>query len=90
MDDSTIFVGVAAAPIITGLMQTLKDLIPPKLWQLSTVLAAVGWTVGYAAAVGDLTPATPFLGVVTGLAANGLYSASRTAVAAVRNEGAGP
>jgi len=81
MDNTIVLGGLAAVPIITALLQVLKPLIPAtwvaRLTPAAAVAIGVGWNVGLAASTGELNGTTPFLGVVVGLAAAGLYSAAR-------------
>lgn len=75
--------GLAGIPVISALIQMVKLTIPEtpdRFWPLASVVIAVvfnvllGWKLGtdlYLAAI---------LGLVSGLAASGLYSQTKTAI----------
>jgi len=77
MNDDTVLVGLAAAPVITALVQMLKPWLPERTWPLAALAFGVLWNVGFTVGTEEFGRATVFLGIATGLAAAGLYSAQR-------------
>ncbi len=84
MDETTILYGIGAAPIITALIQPLKRWIPGDLIVYVAVAAGVAWNVGLSYGTDEFTRATIFLGIITGLAAAGVYNAAGNIVERVR------
>ena len=74
MNDTTILLGVAAAPVITAIVQVLKPVLPARFEPLASLLFGVIWNVGFTVGTYEFGRVTVFLGIVTGLAASGLYS----------------
>ncbi len=84
MDSETILYGIGAAPIITALIQPLKRWIPEELIVYVAVAVGVAWNVGLSYGTDEFSRATIFLGVVTGLAAAGVYNVAGNVVNRVR------
>lgn len=78
MDNNIILGGMAAVPIITALLQAVKGWVPSKSLPFCAILIGTVWNVGLTVGTDEFTRSTIFLGIVIGLAASGLYSASRT------------
>jgi len=81
MDDQAILISSTAVPVIVALLQVLKTALPDlpsRLWPLAAVALGVAWVSTVAVADDSFDAATILSGVVTGLAASGLYSASKT------------
>lgn len=76
MDTTNLF-GVAAAPIITALIEAFKPWVSDKRWwPLVAIALGIVWNVVVGVqTLGDLRIAVIY-GVITGLAASGLYSAA--------------
>lgn len=75
MTDLQPYLGLGAAPIITALIQVVKPFLTDTRWYppIAIVLGVV-WNVGFVlGTLGDLRLAVLY-GVVSGLAASGLYS----------------
>ncbi len=75
---------LAIVPIIVGLVEVLKRLGLPTKWAPLAALALGVAGSYFFLAPGDARQAI-YLGLATGLAAVGLYSGSRTTVAALRS-----
>ena len=85
MEDGTILTGLAAAPIITAVVQAISvafPSIPRRLFPLVSMLAGVLWNVAVAFDAGELGVTTVLFGIVVGLSASGLYSVARPVVEA--------
>ncbi len=80
MDDNIVFGGMAAVPIITALLQMFKGWVPNKALPFLAIVVGVGWNVGLTVGTDEFSRTTIFLGIVVGLAASGLYSASKATV----------
>lgn len=75
------FVGLAGAPIVAAFVSVLvKPFVSDKrFYSPAALLMGLLWNVGIAAAVTQTNIAeAAILGVVTGLAASGLYSTQKT------------
>lgn len=86
MDGQLVVTGVAAAPVIVGLVAATGQAVPAMPRRLYPVLAVafgVGWQCAAAWALGEWTAAAPLVGVIVGLAASGLYSSAVKATAAL-------
>lgn len=77
------FIGLAGFPIITALIEMGKRSFPEvteRWWPLVALVLGVGLNVGIAYSRGtDMTLAL-LVGIVTGLAASGLYSQTKTTI----------
>jgi len=60
--------------VITAIVQVLKPVLPTRFEPLVSLLFGVIWNVGFTVGTDEFGRATVFLGIVTGLAASGLYS----------------
>jgi hypothetical protein len=80
MEEEVLLVGMAAVPIITGILQAVKGFIPDKLVPFAAMTIGVAWNVGLTAGTDEFDRTAIFLGMVIGLAASGLYSAGRVVV----------
>lgn len=80
MDDNIVLGGMAAVPIITALLQMFRGWIPNRALPFLALLLGTGWNVGLTVGTDEFSRYTIFLGIVVGLAASGLYSATKTAV----------
>lgn len=76
--DNVILGGLAATPVITALLQVAKQWIPERTWPLAAMALGVAWNVGLTLGTDEFTRTTVFLGIVVGLAASGLYSATKS------------
>jgi len=79
MDDNIVLGGMAAVPIITALLQIVKDWVPNKVLPFAAIVVGVVWNVGLTVGTDEFARSTIFLGIIVGLAASGLYSAGRVA-----------
>jgi hypothetical protein len=80
MEDLHAWTGLAAAPVITALVAAIGGVapgLPRRAYPLLAIALGIAWNAAVAAALGDLSPATPLYGIVAGLAASGLYSAAK-------------
>ena len=88
MNDELLLTGIAAAPIIVGLVAAVGGAIPAiprRSYPLLAITFAVAWHCALAPA-GASTWQAALSGVVVGLAASGLYSgAVKPALAASRD-----
>ncbi len=80
MEEDVVLVGMAAVPVITGILQAVKSFVPARFLPFAAMSIGVVWNVGLTAGTDEFARSTIFLGVVIGLAASGLYSAGRTVV----------
>lgn len=91
VEDLSTIAGIGAAPIVTALVAAIGQAaprIPRRAYPLLAVALGIGWNVAAALALDEFSALTPLVGVVTGLAASGLYSgAMKPAAAALRREG---
>jgi hypothetical protein len=77
MHESEALTGLAAAPVIVGLVAAMGAAapgLPRRAYPLVAIALGIAWTVAVNAALGELTWPAPLYGVVAGLAASGLYS----------------
>jgi hypothetical protein len=76
----TLVTGVAAAPLIAALLQIAKPFVPDsRWWPLIAIALGISWNLLANAAAPDLGwIAAGLRGVVTGLAASGIYSTVKT------------
>lgn len=86
MNDGTVLIGIGAAPIITALIQAAKAWLPDRAEPIVAVVLGVLWNVGFTAGTDEFGRATVFLGIVTGLAASGLYSAGQSVAGLRKSE----
>ena len=80
METSLSLTELAAAPIVTALLQVVKTAfpnIPSRAYPLSSVIVGVIWVCSVAAAGGGFVAITPIFGVMTGLSACGLYETAK-------------
>lgn len=75
---NVVLVGMAAVPVITGILQAVKVYIPEKLWPFAAMGIGIAWNVGLTAGTDEFDRTAIFAGVVIGLAASGFYSAVRS------------
>ncbi|KKN03983.1 hypothetical protein LCGC14_1102170 [marine sediment metagenome] len=76
VEEEVIFIGMAAAPIITAMVQVIKPFVKdPRLYPIIAAVLGVGWNVGFTIGTDDFSRATIFLGLMVGLSAAGIYSA---------------
>lgn len=91
MEETATIVGIGAAPIVTALVAAIGQAapsLPRRMYPLLAVGLGAGWNVAAALALGEFGPLTLLVGVVTGLAASGLYSGGvKPAIAAMTREG---
>ncbi len=82
MEDLTLFLGLAAAPVIAALVQVVKPFIgDERLWPVVAIGLGIGWNLAVTFAIEQASDglfAAGLIGVVAGLAASGLYSAGKT------------
>ena len=74
-----ILTGLPATPIIVALVAAIGQAspsIPRRAYPLLAIALGVAWNVAAAAALDEALGVAAFCGVVTGLAASGLYSAA--------------
>ncbi len=83
MDNNIILGGMAAVPFITAILQMFKGWVPTKALPFLAVVIGVAWNVGLTVGTDEFSRSTIFLGIVVGLAASGLYSASKVSVEGV-------
>jgi hypothetical protein len=78
--DIELLVGLAAAPIIAALLQIIKPfLTDSRWWPLAAIILGVVWNVAANVETGELAWGTTVLvGIITGLAASGVYSGVKT------------
>ena len=73
------FIGLAGIPIITGLIQIVKGFaIPDKVLPIIALVLGITLNVAIAASLGNEILLAILIGIVTGLAASGLYSQTKT------------
>jgi hypothetical protein len=82
--DDVLVTGLAAAPIIAALLQVIKPFVPDsRWWPLIAIAMGVAWSLAVNAALPDAAVsdvgwiAAGLRGVVTGMAASGIYSATK-------------
>ncbi len=76
VEDEVILIGMAAAPVITALLQVVKPYVKDvRLYPVIAVALGVGWNVGFTVGTDDFSRVTVFLGILVGLSAAGIYSA---------------
>jgi len=85
MDTTSILTGIAAAPIIAALISgVIKPLIAnDKFYPLIALAVGIAWNVAATAALIDPLAwrdvgAAALVGIITGLAASGVYNSYRT------------
>jgi hypothetical protein len=74
-----ILTGLPAAPIIVALVAAIGQalpLLPRRAYPLLAIALGVAWNVAATAVLGEPIASAAVCGVVTGLAASGLYSAA--------------
>lgn len=79
MEDSTILWGMAAAPIIVGLVAAIGGalkFIPRDAYPLLAIVLGVGWNAALAIENDNLGVTPVLYGVVVGLSASGLWSSA--------------
>jgi hypothetical protein len=77
--DDLILTGLPAAPVIVALVAAIGQALPAlprRAYPLLAVALGITWNVATAAVLGEALPVAALYGVVTGLAASGLYSAA--------------
>ncbi len=77
MDDAVVVSGVAAAPVVTALVEAIGRAVPAlsrRWYPLIAIALGVAWSSAVAFAQGEFAWSAPLVGVVVGLAASGLYS----------------
>jgi hypothetical protein len=77
MGGLTSYAGLAGIPLVMALVQLVKLTFPgaPQcVWPAVTLGVAVAWNVGLALVLGTSGGAAVLVGLLTGLAASGLYS----------------
>ena len=74
---------VAAVPVIIGLVEVFKKIIPSKFAPLISVVLGMGVVVLFAGGRFDIQIA--LVGIMTGLSASGLYSGSGATVEGVKS-----
>ena len=81
--DGDILMGLASAPVVAALLQVFKPMfgIPTRFVPAVTLLLGVAWNIGIRAGeLSDVSWASAaMLGVMSGLAAGGAYSATKAA-----------
>jgi hypothetical protein len=80
MDQTTTaqLTGATATLVAVGVTQLLKPLIPDsRFWPLIALVVAVAWNAGVALVLGVAIGPLLLEGVLTGLAANGLYAGGK-------------
>ena len=81
--ENEILIGLASAPVVAALLQVFKPTfgIPSRFVPAVTLVLGIAWNVGIRA--GEISDATwasaAMLGVMSGLAAGGFYSATKAA-----------
>jgi len=74
-----ILTGLPATPIIVALVAVVGQampMLPRRVYPLLAVALGVAWNVATAATLAQPLPTAALCGIVTGLAASGLYSAA--------------
>ena len=95
MDTEILFAGLAAVPIVAGIVQVAKPIGLPHAWApVLALVLGVGGSVGLSYTAGDATIQVAVVqGLAVGLSASGLYSWIGTGTDAVKrvraNNGAG-
>jgi hypothetical protein len=94
MEVETLWAGLAAVPIVTGLVQVVKPLGLPAKWApLLALLLGLAGSVGFSYTAGEATLQVAVVqGLVVGLSSSGLYSwigTGTNAVKSARANGAG-
>ncbi len=86
MDTEILFAGLAAVPIVAGIVQVAKPIGLPAAWAPVLALAlGVGGSVGISYTGGDATIQVAIVqGLVIGLTSSGLYSWIGTGTDAVK------
>ncbi len=77
MLDPVSLVGIAGAPLVIALVALARETfpgLPSRLVPAATLLIAIALNVLLAVPVGTSLPLAVLVGLVTGLAASGLYS----------------
>lgn len=73
------FIGLAGIPIITGLIQIVKGFnVPDKGLPVVALILGMVLNIVIAVSVGNEILLAVLMGIVTGLAASGLYSQTKT------------
>lgn len=77
--ETELLAGMAAAPVVAALLQVVKPYLrDPRSWPIAAIVLAVGWNVAVNASTAALAwHAAALLGVMSGLAASGLYEIGR-------------
>src|SRR5262245_47039434 len=87
METSLTLTEIAAAPVVTALLQVVKTAfpdIPTRTYPLAALLVGIVWVCSVSAASGNFAAITPLFGVVTGLSACGLYETAKHGQIATR------
>ena len=75
------YLGFSGIPVVCGVVEMLKRIFPAvedRLWPPVAILTAIAWNVWIAGLVGLRWELAVTFGLVTGLAASGLYSQAST------------
>ena len=81
--------GFAGIPVITGMIQMFKKVVPElpeRFWPLVAWILGIIWNISLGLGVGEQLWISTVFGVVVGLAASGFYSQGVTYVARNPNE----
>ena len=81
--DYSEFIGLAGFPVITALLELSKRTVPElgdRWWPLVALVLGVALNVGIGYQMGTDLVLAGLVGIVTGLAASGLYSQTKTAI----------
>ncbi len=83
MSELSLFIGLGGVPLVVALTQLVKRTIPDlpsRYYALVSVLWGIAVNVALADLAGSRLGPAAMVGVITGLTASGLYSASRSIV----------
>lgn len=80
MTELQALVGLAGAPVVAALVSVLvKPFTALKpLYPASALVLGIAWNLALAAVLGQSLPTAAIMGVLSGLAASGAYSAAGT------------